>query len=233
MGSVRAGLGAALATGGLRRLALAWLAAAVGSWAFMVSLAIYAYAEGGAAAVGLAALVRMFPAAVRRPLHGCAWRSPLAPRRPRPRLRRPRPRARGHRGDRGGAGAPRRHAGAGGGLHRDPDGAQARAGRAAPAPGSLPPAARRGECPVDRDRQRSLRRRGARWRSACRGGQHRGRIRRDRRDVRLRRSGARRHPEGPGARAPRAAGHEAAARARRRTRARWRASPRCDWSSAS
>ena len=70
MGSVRAGLGAALATGGLRRLALAWLAAAVGGWAFMVSLAIYAYAEGGAAAVGLAALVRMLPAAVAAPFAG-------------------------------------------------------------------------------------------------------------------------------------------------------------------
>jgi MFS family permease len=70
VGSVRAGLGAALATGGLRRLALAWLAAAVGGWAFMVALAIYAYAEGGAAAVGLAALARMLPAALAAPFAG-------------------------------------------------------------------------------------------------------------------------------------------------------------------
>ena len=36
-------------------------AAGIGGWAFMVALAVHAYAVGGAAAVGLAALVRMVP----------------------------------------------------------------------------------------------------------------------------------------------------------------------------
>src|SRR4051794_23118746 len=62
----------ALATRDLRRLQLASLAAGVGGWAFMVSLAVHAYAVGGAAAVGLAALVRMAPAGLAAPLTGLA-----------------------------------------------------------------------------------------------------------------------------------------------------------------
>jgi len=60
----------ALATPDLRRLQAAWAAAAFGGWAFMVALAVHAYAEGGAAAVGLAALVRMVPAGLAAPLLG-------------------------------------------------------------------------------------------------------------------------------------------------------------------
>ena len=52
----------ALATPDLRRLQISAAAAGIGGWAFMVSLAVHAYAVGGAAAVGLAALVRMAPA---------------------------------------------------------------------------------------------------------------------------------------------------------------------------
>ena len=63
----------ALATPDLRRLQLAAAAAGVGGWAFMVSLAVHAYAVGGAAAVGLAALVRMAPAGPRRAADR-AWR---------------------------------------------------------------------------------------------------------------------------------------------------------------
>ena len=62
----------ALATRDLRRLQCASLAAGVGGWAFMVSLAVHAYAVGGAAAVGLAALVRMAPAGLAAPLTGLA-----------------------------------------------------------------------------------------------------------------------------------------------------------------
>ena len=62
----------ALATRDLRRLQLAAAAAGVGGWAFMISLAVYAYAVGGAAAVGLAALVRMAPAGLAAPLTGLA-----------------------------------------------------------------------------------------------------------------------------------------------------------------
>jgi MFS family permease len=56
----------------LRRLQLAWACAAIGGWMFMVALAVHAYAAGGAAAVGLAALVRMVPAGLAAPLLGHA-----------------------------------------------------------------------------------------------------------------------------------------------------------------
>ena len=62
----------ALATRDLRRLQLAAAATGVGGWAFMISLAVHAYAVGGAAAVGLAALVRMAPAGLAAPLTGLA-----------------------------------------------------------------------------------------------------------------------------------------------------------------
>src|SRR4051812_46519851 len=62
----------ALATPDLRRLQLGAAAAGIGGWAFMVALAIHAYAVGGAAAVGLAALVRMVPAGLAAPLTGLA-----------------------------------------------------------------------------------------------------------------------------------------------------------------
>ena len=62
----------ALATRDLRRLQFASLAAGIGGWAFMVSLAVHAYAVGGAAAVGLAAFVRMAPAGLAAPLTGLA-----------------------------------------------------------------------------------------------------------------------------------------------------------------
>src|SRR3954463_13450417 len=62
----------ALATRDLRALQLASLAAGIGGWVFMVALAVHAYAVGGAAAVGLAALVRMAPAGLAAPLLGHA-----------------------------------------------------------------------------------------------------------------------------------------------------------------
>src|SRR3954462_9872048 len=60
----------ALATADLRRLQIAWAAVAVGGWVFMVALAVHAYAVGGAAAVGLAALVRTAPAGLAAPPPG-------------------------------------------------------------------------------------------------------------------------------------------------------------------
>ena len=45
----------------------AWTAGATGNWAFFVVLAIYAFDEGGATAVGLAALARMLPAGLTAP----------------------------------------------------------------------------------------------------------------------------------------------------------------------
>src|SRR4051812_40025781 len=48
----------------LRRLEYAWVGSIIGTWAFGVSLGVYAYEQGGASAVGLAGLLRMVGAAV-------------------------------------------------------------------------------------------------------------------------------------------------------------------------
>src|SRR3954452_19898227 len=48
----------------LRRLEYAWAGSIIGTWAFGVSLGVYAYEQGGAPAVGLAGLLRMLPIAV-------------------------------------------------------------------------------------------------------------------------------------------------------------------------
>jgi MFS family permease len=67
---LRAGLAtlrAALATPELRRLQASWAATSLGSWTVFVVLAIYAFGEGGAAAVGVAVLVRMLPAGLSAP----------------------------------------------------------------------------------------------------------------------------------------------------------------------
>jgi MFS family permease len=63
-------LASALSTPPLRRLQLGSAAASSGGWAFMVALSLYAYEAGGAAAVGLAALVRMVPAGLAAPFAG-------------------------------------------------------------------------------------------------------------------------------------------------------------------
>jgi MFS family permease len=68
--SFRRSLADALGTADLRRLQLNWTAASVGSWTFFIVLAVYAYNEGGAAAVGVAALARMVPAGLAAPLAG-------------------------------------------------------------------------------------------------------------------------------------------------------------------
>jgi len=64
------GLRGAFATPDLRRLQVASVASCTGGWAFMVGLSVYAYGEGGATAVGLAAFVRMLPAGLAAPLAG-------------------------------------------------------------------------------------------------------------------------------------------------------------------
>lgn len=64
------GLRGAFATPDLRRLQLASVASCTGGWAFMVGLSVYAFGEGGATAVGLAALVRMLPAGLAAPFVG-------------------------------------------------------------------------------------------------------------------------------------------------------------------
>src|SRR5918995_1732443 len=68
--SFRQSLVDALATPELRRVQLGWTGASVGGWVFFIVLAVYAYNEGGAAAVGVAALARMVPAGLAAPLAG-------------------------------------------------------------------------------------------------------------------------------------------------------------------
>jgi MFS family permease len=57
----------ALASDGVRRLLLGWLLASTGIWAFTILIALYAYGEGGATAVGVAVLVRMLPSGLAAP----------------------------------------------------------------------------------------------------------------------------------------------------------------------
>ena len=57
----------ALGTRSLRRLQTAWAASSLGGWTFFIALAVYAYDVGGATAVGVAAIVRMAPAALAAP----------------------------------------------------------------------------------------------------------------------------------------------------------------------
>src|SRR5919108_5026565 len=68
--SFQRSLADALGAADLRRLQLNWMVASVGSWTFFTVLAVYAYNEGGAAAVGVAALARMVPAGLAAPLAG-------------------------------------------------------------------------------------------------------------------------------------------------------------------
>src|SRR5947207_14493424 len=66
----------------LRRLQLAWIGSSVGTWGYVVALMVYAYRQGGPAAVGLVGLIRWFPAAIVAPFGGM-----LGDRFPRPRGR--------------------------------------------------------------------------------------------------------------------------------------------------
>ncbi len=52
----------------LRRVELAWGAAIAAEWAHFVALGVFAYSAGGTAAVGIAGLVRLLPAALLAPL---------------------------------------------------------------------------------------------------------------------------------------------------------------------
>jgi MFS family permease len=54
----------------LRWLELAWAAAIVGHYAFLISVSVYAYTVGGEKAVGLVFLVRLLPAALVAPFAG-------------------------------------------------------------------------------------------------------------------------------------------------------------------
>jgi MFS family permease len=61
-------LGTAVRNENVRRAELAWGAAIAAEWAHFVALGVFAYQQGGTAAVGIAGLVRLLPAAVVAPL---------------------------------------------------------------------------------------------------------------------------------------------------------------------
>lgn len=56
----------------LRRLQVATAATSLGKWAFALSLGVYAYRQGGTAAIGIAALVQTIPATIAAPFLGLA-----------------------------------------------------------------------------------------------------------------------------------------------------------------
>jgi MFS family permease len=60
-------LGVAVRNDNVRRVELAWGAAVGAEWAHFVALGVYAYQRGGTAAVGVAGLVRLLPAAALAP----------------------------------------------------------------------------------------------------------------------------------------------------------------------
>jgi MFS family permease len=66
-GQVLSALGTAVRNPDIRRVELAWGAAITAEWAHFVALGVFAYEQGGAAAVGIAGLVRLLPAAVVAP----------------------------------------------------------------------------------------------------------------------------------------------------------------------
>jgi MFS family permease len=55
---------------GLRRMGLAWATITTASWAYVIALLVYAFDQGGAAAVGLVGLIRVLPAFVSAPVAG-------------------------------------------------------------------------------------------------------------------------------------------------------------------
>ncbi|MFM9043305.1 MAG: MFS transporter, partial [bacterium] len=63
-------LGAVFTNPGLRNLELSWGALSVATWSYAIALSVYAFDYGGAAAVGLVALIRLLPGAVASPLAG-------------------------------------------------------------------------------------------------------------------------------------------------------------------
>jgi MFS family permease len=67
LGRLFSPLAAAVRNENVRRVQLAWGAANAAEWAHFVALGVFAYDQGGAAAVGVAGLVRLLPAAVVAP----------------------------------------------------------------------------------------------------------------------------------------------------------------------
>ncbi len=67
LGESLAAVRSAFANPNLRRLQTGWFGAVIGYQAYFVGISVYAFAAGGAAAVGVAAVARMVPAAIATP----------------------------------------------------------------------------------------------------------------------------------------------------------------------
>jgi MFS family permease len=63
-----AAFGAIFVNRDLRRVAIAWTSFMTGQWAYYVALSVFAYNEGGAAAVGLVGVIRAIPGAISAPI---------------------------------------------------------------------------------------------------------------------------------------------------------------------
>jgi MFS family permease len=73
MGQLRASLGSMAAVLGnrdLARLIYGWAGTTVATWTFAIALAVYAFGQGGATAVGIAAVARLLPGALASPFAG-------------------------------------------------------------------------------------------------------------------------------------------------------------------
>jgi predicted MFS family arabinose efflux permease len=70
LGESVAVFGGVLRNPNLRRLELAWMSSVLGHWAWGVALAVYAYQQGGATAVGVLGLVKMIPSTLGSPFTG-------------------------------------------------------------------------------------------------------------------------------------------------------------------
>jgi MFS family permease len=57
----------AAANPNIRRLELAWMGSISGLWMYTIALSVFAYEQGGPAAVGLVGAIRLFPAAIAAP----------------------------------------------------------------------------------------------------------------------------------------------------------------------
>jgi len=62
-----AAFGDVFRTPSLRRIQLAWAGSVLGNWSYVIALGVYAYEQGGAAAVGLIGVLRLIPAALAAP----------------------------------------------------------------------------------------------------------------------------------------------------------------------
>ena len=67
VGTSAAAFGDVFRTPALRRVQLAWAGSVLGNWSYVIALGVYAYDQGGAAAVGLIGVLRLIPAAIAAP----------------------------------------------------------------------------------------------------------------------------------------------------------------------